>query len=533
MNIPTKRSVAFGALALSMAAPAVAQNLRPEKTLYILPRIGITNYYGDYDQDLFDFNDWGQDTRFPTVPVGLSLELGYQFTPAIALGVSGQFGNFPTIYADQKANNNPNPDNEYTHRYTGAAVLRFTAGARSSRVAPYLELGGAVVAGNSITPNATDDEQYGYGPRVGLGLDIVLSRRTSLFFGLASDFIVSDDNAVDGSDRPSANPAEITPSDSPEFDVLSALSLGLKVNFKPAFSPVDVIAIDGPAALQTGQTGNYSATTNDGMATMPVSYMWDFGDGSTAEGLSAAHAYNAAGVYNVTFTASNSGSTDSATMTTTVTNPPVPAEILSNTATPATQCVNQAVRFSATGRGDAPVSYTWNFGDGTTGTGMTPTHTYTRPGTYTVSVTGSNASGSNSRSTTVTINDCTTTSGTGVSGEGQTGQNNCALSISELNSTYFDRNSSVITEQGRMRLMENVDVMRRCLPLRANIVGYASRGEVNPQGLSEARARSVMQFYVDNGVDASRLSMEGRGMMGGSKKDDVNQYRRADTLPVR
>lgn len=529
MNILTKRSVAFGALALSMAAPAVAQNLRPEKTLYILPRIGITNYYGDYDQNPFDFSDWGQDTRFPTVPVGLSLELGYQFTPALALGVSGQFGNFPNIYSDQKANGHSaaSAEKEYTYRYTGAAVLRFTAGARTSRVAPYLELGGAVVAGNSCEPGttrtcATGNEQYGFGPRVGLGLDIVMSRRTSLFFGLASDVIL-DDNAADGSKMPSARPSDVTPSDSPSFDVLSMLGLGLKINFKPAFSPVDVIAIDGPAALQTGQTGNYSATTNDGMATLPVSYMWDFGDGSTAEGVSAGHAYNAAGVYNVTFTASNSGSTDSATMTTTVTNPPVPAEVLSNVATPATQCINQAVRFSATGRGDAPVSYTWNFGDGTTGTGMTPTHTYTRPGTYTVAVTASNASGSNSRSTTVTVNSC----------EQPPVVDNCALSISELNSTYFDRNSSVITEQGRMRLMENVDVMRRCLPLRANLVGYASRGEVNPQGLSEARARSVMQFYVDNGINASRLTTEGRGMMGGSKKDDVNQYRRVDTLPVR
>jgi len=529
MNIPTKRSVAFGVLALSMAAPAVAQNLRPEKTLYILPRIGITSYYGDYDQGLFDFNDWGQDTQFPTIPIGLGVELGYQFTPAVALGLSGQFGNFPTIYSDLKANGAlpSHAEKEYTHRYTGAAVLRFTAGARSSRVAPYLELGGAVVAGNSCEAGTTrtcasGNEQYGFGPRVGLGLDIVMSRRTSLIFGLASDFIL-DDNAVDGSDMPAANPTDVNPADSPSFDVLSALNLGLKINFKSAFSPVDVIAIDGPAALQTGQTGNYSATTNDGMATLPVSYMWDFGDGSTAEGISASHGYNAAGVYNVTFTASNSGSTDSATMTTTVTNPPVPAEILSNTATPATQCINQAVRFSATGRGDAPVSYTWNFGDGSTGTGMTPTHTYTRPGTYTVTVTGSNASGSNSRSTTVTVNSC----------EQPPVVDNCALSISELNSSYFDRNSSTITEQGRMRLMENVDVMRRCLPLRANLVGYASRGEVNPQELSEARARSVMQFYVDNGVDASRLSMEGRGMMGGSKKDDVNQYRRVDTLPVR
>ena len=514
MNITTKRSVALGALALSMAAPAVAQNMRPSKTLYILPRIGFSNYYGDHDTDVFDFNDFEQDGKFP---YSAALELGYQFTPAVALGLSYQIADYPTIFGETS-----NPDNEYTRRHQAFATLRFTAGAKSSRVAPFLELGFGAVAGTSKPTNNTGnaDELIGYGPRAGIGLDIVLSRRTSLFIGGYTHYTL-DDDAADGSDQLPGGNDDTFLSDG---DFLSHIGLGLKINFKSAFSPVDVIAIDGPAALQTGQTGNYSATTNDGMATMPVSYMWDFGDGSTAEGLMAAHAYNAAGVYNVSFTASNSGSTDSATMSTTVTNPPVPAEILSNTATPATQCVNQAVRFSASGRGDAPVSYTWNFGDGSTGTGMTPTHTYTRPGTYTVTVTGANTAGSNSRTTTVTVNDCAPT---------PPAVDNCAMSISELNSAYFERNSSMITEQGRMRLMENVDVMRRCMPLRANIVGYASRGERDPQALSEARARSVMQFYVDNGIAASRLMMEGRGMMGGSKKDDVNQYRRVDTLPMR
>ena len=49
---------------------------------------------------------------------------------------------------------------------------------------------------------------------------------------------------------------------------------------------------------------------------------------------------------------------------------------------------------------NAPNSWLWNFGDGTTSTEQNPTHTYTKSGTYTVTLTSANTSGSNSTTKT-------------------------------------------------------------------------------------------------------------------------------------
>ena len=52
------------------------------------------------------------------------------------------------------------------------------------------------------------------------------------------------------------------------------------------------------------------------------------------------------------------------------------------------------------------------------------------------------------------------------------------------------------------------------------------------QRLSEDRARAVEQFYIDNGVAASRLQAVGMGSTGVSKKEGASQFRRVDTIPI-
>ncbi len=76
-------------------------------------------------------------------------------------------------------------------------------------------------------------------------------------------------------------------------------------------------------------------------------------------------------------------------------------------ATPQSGTAPLVVAFSGAGSLDpegAPLSYAWDFGDGTTGSGMEVSHTYTLAGNYTAHLTVTDAAGaSDEASTTVTV----------------------------------------------------------------------------------------------------------------------------------
>jgi outer membrane protein OmpA-like peptidoglycan-associated protein len=262
------------------------------------------------------------------------------------------------------------------------------------------------------------------------------------------------------------------------------------------------------------EPGTFTATINDD-ATRPVELEWNFGDGSTAPGLTATHSYTRAGSYTVTFTASNRGSSDTAQCNVSVIGP---AEIVGITANPAAldACVPLTpVNFTSNVRGSAPIEYRWDFGDGGTSTEPNPSHTYENPGTYSATLTVSNQAGSDSRSLTVTVEPC------------------FCEEVEEMNSVFFDRNSSVLTEQARQALQENLQILLDCETVCVRIEGYASRDERNPQQLSEDRARAVMQYYAEGGVRTSRMRALGLGAQGTlGKEGGAPQFRRVDTIPV-
>jgi PKD repeat protein len=119
-----------------------------------------------------------------------------------------------------------------------------------------------------------------------------------------------------------------------------------------------------------------------------VAYRWDFGDGSSGSDVQTNHTYATAGTYNVTLVV-----TDDAGRTATVTqgltvltdNP-----IAQFTFTPATPIAGSPIAFSASASTAVPgrtiVSYSWNFGDGTSATGVGVSKIYATPGTRNVTL---------------------------------------------------------------------------------------------------------------------------------------------------
>jgi PKD repeat protein len=141
---------------------------------------------------------------------------------------------------------------------------------------------------------------------------------------------------------------------------------------------VSVVANTPPMAMIALVSTNFLVVTLSGAGSMDdsgiASYAWNFGDGMTGSGASVTHTYAADGTYTVTLTVTDDhGLSDSATLSVTV-----EAQNLPPTAAFTYSVTELTVYVDASGSTDdhGIVSYTWNWGDGTTGSGVTASHTY-------------------------------------------------------------------------------------------------------------------------------------------------------------
>ena len=121
-----------------------------------------------------------------------------------------------------------------------------------------------------------------------------------------------------------------------------------------------------------------------------LTHAWDFGDGSTATGPTAARRYAAAGSYTVTLTVSD-GHTNATATRTVAAKEPNRAPLAAFEASGA----DLSWSFDATGSrdpdGDA-LAYVWDFGDGTGATGATVSRNFEGAGDRTVTLTVSDGS---------------------------------------------------------------------------------------------------------------------------------------------
>jgi PKD repeat protein len=138
---------------------------------------------------------------------------------------------------------------------------------------------------------------------------------------------------------------------------------------------------------------NGSAST-PGAGHRIVSYAWTFGDGNTASGVNASHAFAAVGTYNVQLTVSDEtgqSSTSTGTAVTVATTPPPPLTAVF-VFSPTTPHAGGTVFFNAAGSAGAIATYTWDFGDGSpivtfNAPTTTTSHPYPVVGTYNVTLT--------------------------------------------------------------------------------------------------------------------------------------------------
>ena len=145
-----------------------------------------------------------------------------------------------------------------------------------------------------------------------------------------------------------------------------------------------------PTAPTTATLVQFNAAASTSPAgTTITGYAWNFGDGSTATGVTTSHTFTTAGVYNVALTVTDSaGATGTTSSTVTVTAATAGDPTASFVFSPTAPTTTTAVQFNATAStapaGLTITGYAWNFGDGSTGTGVTTSHTFTTAGVYNV-----------------------------------------------------------------------------------------------------------------------------------------------------
>ncbi len=500
-----------------LSQPVQAQE-RNEDTWYLRARAGLSYYQGTNDNKFaLEKGDLFENVAF--LPSNLGLEIGYRFSErySVGLGVAHSvFGNINDFRQDLAS-----ADYEQGDALALQLVSRRNFG--SGRWRPFAQLGLALqFTDTNQRPGArnggdvpssppyflAEESATGFGVLGGLGLDYRLSDNMSLAFETGGSFVWPD-KASDG-----AGDEGIT-------DWLGWNTFALSYDFKK-FIPVMITDVICPVdVIDTGAPVTFTGSVNTD-ATPLVESSWDFGDGTIANGLTATHSFNQEGTYNVSFAVANGNGrgTDSRTCVVTVEDPCEAAVITSMTASNMAPDTRSNVSFSANTSGTQPVSYRWNFGEGGTSTSANPSHTFTEAGTYTVTLEVTNCGGTVSRTMTIVV----------VPFEAA-----ICREIEEMNSVFFARNSSTLTQAGRAALQDNLEILLECPNLNARLEGWAAPGERRPQQLSEDRARAVEHFYVDNGVAASRLVTAGMGRAQGvtSKKEGLEGFRRVDTIPVR
>jgi len=169
---------------------------------------------------------------------------------------------------------------------------------------------------------------------------------------------------------------------------LSRLSSRSSTNLKVSFSYSPKYPVEGQSVqFVVSASGN------------PISWRWDFGDGTTSADRNPTHIYSGSGFRRVTLVAATDSNSRTASRTVIVMPATANATFVFSPMTPGP---GETIQFADTTTG-TPTSWQWNFGDGATSTLKNPSHAYSRAGAYSVSLAARNGSGTKAGSRTITV----------------------------------------------------------------------------------------------------------------------------------
>ncbi|MFC1637469.1 PKD domain-containing protein [Candidatus Margulisiibacteriota bacterium] len=144
-------------------------------------------------------------------------------------------------------------------------------------------------------------------------------------------------------------------------------------------TPVPSVGITAPFSIQVGSPVMFSVPD----PTIGATYTWNFGDLTSATGISASHTYSTVGEFQVVLTGDDGGSLNTITHNITVVPYPMPNVGIE---APFSGQIGTSVDFFVP---DPTIgaTYTWEFGDTSTASGTATSHTYSGLGEFQVRLT--------------------------------------------------------------------------------------------------------------------------------------------------
>ncbi|MFA5414288.1 MAG: PKD domain-containing protein [Methanoregula sp.] len=319
--------------------------------------------------------------------------------------------------------------------------------------------------------------------------------------------------------------------------------------------------------IQTG-TAPLTVTFTDTSANTPTSWLWDFGDNSTAITQNVTHTYTTAGTYTVNLTATNSAGSNTISQSGYITvSAATLIPVSSFTSDVTSGNAPLTVTFTDTSA-NIPTSWLWNFGDGSTVTTQNATHTYTTFGTYTVSLNATNTAGSNTTTKTgyisvsenpadrarlilpaaplyqntatqLPVQVMNITNGTGISFD--LAYDPAVIRVNEitLNQSYASGSNLVINQtDGRIRLaLTRTDVINIGSPVPVFILNTTSTGAVGlstPLTLTNAMwGDGTFNYRTFNTINGSALVYRYRGDLNGNTEVDIGDTAKTAYMVVK